>query len=190
MTAADIDVVEGGVNEVGAITSAVHTQTGLRTVYYSVGTSGADFKNGSPMITISGGVATLTTSQPPNVGVGDEITYNGTSKVYISGRASGSVYTVTTATGNLPVDVTGQTVNSILRSALFQNSTTQGFGLLLKVVNQKRASRRAAHSLRSIDRKLKEKPTNCTVSGTIRWRRSAELCSDGRAGVFCCSCIW
>ncbi len=86
------------------------------TVYYSVGTSVADFKNGAPTVTISTGTATFTTSQPANVGVGDEITYSGGTKAYISGRTSASVYTVTTATGLVPPDVGGATVNSITRA--------------------------------------------------------------------------
>ncbi len=99
---ADIDEVQVGVVEAGSITSAVHTTNVARTVYYSVGTSAADFKNGAPTVTISLGTATFTTPQPANVSVGDEVTYNGGTMAYISGRTSAYVYSVMTVTGLVP----------------------------------------------------------------------------------------
>ena len=88
----------------------------LLSVYYSVGTSVADLKAGAPTITISAGTATFTIAQPNNVGVGDEITYNGATRAYISGRTSATQYSVTTATGTIPPDVSGLTVNQIKRA--------------------------------------------------------------------------
>ena len=85
-------------------------------VYYSVGTSVADLKAGAPTITITSGAATLSIAQPANVGVGDEITYNGATRAYVSGRISPTQYTVTTATGAVPPDVTGVVVNQIKRA--------------------------------------------------------------------------
>ena len=92
----------------------VEAQTAI--VYCSVGTSVADLKNGAPMLAVSSGTATFTTPQPANVGVGDEVTYNGGTKAYISGRTNAIAYTVTTATGLVPPDVAGATVDSITRA--------------------------------------------------------------------------
>ena len=85
-------------------------------VYYSVGTSVADLKSGAPTVTIASGVATFSAAQPNNVGVGDEITYGGATRAYISGRTSSSQYAVTTATGAVPPNVGGATVNQIRRA--------------------------------------------------------------------------
>jgi hypothetical protein len=85
-------------------------------VFYSVGTSVADLKAGAPTLTIASGSATFSLAQPDNVGVGDEITYNGTSKAYIAGRSSSTVYAVRTATGAVPLDVASATVNQIKRA--------------------------------------------------------------------------
>ena len=85
-------------------------------IYYSVGTNAADLKTGSPTVTIAAGTATFTVAQPDNVGVGDQVTYNGATVAYISGRASSTVYTVTTATGAAPTPGGPWVVNSILRA--------------------------------------------------------------------------
>ena len=67
-------------------------------------------------------------AQPANVGVGDQVTYNGATIAYISGRASSTQYSLITATGGTPANVGGATVNSIRRafnslSAAEANST-------------------------------------------------------------------
>ncbi len=86
-------------------------------VYYSVGTSfPGDLKSGTPTISITAGTATFSLPQPNNIGVGDDITYNGTTHAYISGRTSSTVYSVTTATGTAPPNVAGATVDSISRA--------------------------------------------------------------------------
>jgi len=86
-------------------------------VAYSVGTSyPSDLKSGSPTLTLVAGAATFSVAQPNNIGVGDEVTYSGSTKAYISGRVSSTVYSVLTATGGVPADVTGATVNSITRA--------------------------------------------------------------------------
>ena len=91
-------------------------------IYYSVGTSRqseTDLKLGSPTITIASGVAEFTEAQSDNIGVGDEIQYTkdaNTKKAYISGRTSSYVYNVTTATGGIPDDVSGATVDYIKRA--------------------------------------------------------------------------
>ncbi len=113
---ADIDTVENGVAESGATTSATHTADPLDIVYYSVGTSALDLKTGAPDVTISSGLATLTTAQTGNVGVGDVIDYGGGNKVYIHAVVSPALFQVRTATGLLPADTGFLLVNSIRRA--------------------------------------------------------------------------
>ena len=117
LVAADIDELEA-VTESGSITDAAHTFDGASggTVYYSVGTETLDLMSGTPTVQVSNGTATFSEPQPNNVGVGDEITYNTTTKVYISSRVSSTVYTVTTPTGGLPVDNPATSVDSLLRA--------------------------------------------------------------------------
>lgn len=84
-------------------------------VFYSVCPFGTgDLKTGSPTITISDGVATLSVAQTGNIGQGCRITYGGgSSSCYISRVNSPTSYNVITATGGVPGDVSGQAVNSI-----------------------------------------------------------------------------
>jgi len=111
----NIGVSQGGYSE-HASEDANLTFSAPAAIYYSVGTSTADLKSGSPTITISSGTATFSVAQPNNIGVGDKITYNTSSIAYISGRTSSTVYSVITATGGTPANVSGQTVNSIKRT--------------------------------------------------------------------------
>ena len=88
-------------------------------VYYSVGTSTADLKTGSPGVTISitGGVATLSVAQTQDVGVGDVIDYDtDNKKAYIAAVQNSTELTVRTATGMVPADIGAKTVNSIKRA--------------------------------------------------------------------------
>jgi hypothetical protein len=85
-------------------------------VYYSVGTNANDLKSGSPTLSISSGTATFSVSQPNNIGVGDEIIFNSTQKVYISGRVNSRTYSVITATGTTPANISNAPVNSIRRT--------------------------------------------------------------------------
>ncbi len=84
----DLYTVEDGVPEYGSVTDATHAQdySSGGDIYYSVGTSTADLKTGSPTIAISGGLATLSVAQTGHLGVGDVIVY-GANEVY-SGRWS------------------------------------------------------------------------------------------------------
>ncbi|MEJ5359477.1 MAG: C25 family cysteine peptidase [Desulfobacterales bacterium] len=94
----------------------------FREVYYSIGTSTADLKTGSPTISIVNGTATLSVAQTGNIGVGDVITYNTSSKVYIKSVTSQTTFGVTTATGDTPGNVSNAAVNSIQR--VFNNIAT------------------------------------------------------------------
>jgi len=85
-------------------------------VYYSVGTSTANLRTGTPTITITSGTATLTVAQTGNIGVGDVITYNTSSKAYIKSVISQTTFVVQTAAGAAPANVSGQAVNSINRA--------------------------------------------------------------------------
>ncbi|NTW27223.1 MAG: hypothetical protein HGA36_02795 [Candidatus Moranbacteria bacterium] len=85
-------------------------------VYYSVGQSAADLKTGSPNITtLTAGAAILSEAQTGNIGVGDRVTYNGGQIAYISAKtnADGMHWSLVTATGDVPTDVSGATVDSI-----------------------------------------------------------------------------
>ena len=137
VAAADIDEVELGVAEPGAISDAYHVQDYASggDIYYSVGTSTADLKTGAPWITISNGVATLDASQTGNVGVGDVITYNFSgSKAYVRAVLSPTRFVVQTVTGGLPANHGGSNVNSIMRvfndiaTAVSQSGTASYLG--------------------------------------------------------------
>jgi len=84
-------------------------------VYYSVCKYGTgDIKTGSPTLTISSGVATLSVAQTGNIGQGCRITYDTSSIAYISAVNSSTSFDVVTATGGTPSDEgSSVTVNSI-----------------------------------------------------------------------------
>jgi hypothetical protein len=74
-------------------------------IYYSIGTSTADLKTGSPNMTISGGVATLDVAQTGNIGAGDVISYrSGALSVYIKSVVNNTTFVVQTVTGATPGD--------------------------------------------------------------------------------------
>jgi peptidoglycan hydrolase-like protein with peptidoglycan-binding domain len=87
-------------------------------VYYSVGQTSTDLKIGSPAVTITGGAAVFSSAQTGNIGVGDEVTYASGQIAYISGKTSSDQHhwTLETATGGVPADVTNATVTSITRA--------------------------------------------------------------------------
>jgi len=84
-------------------------------IYYSIGQNTSNHMTGSPTLTItSGGVGTFSVAQTAtNMGIGDLVTYNTSSRAFISGKTSTSVWTLVTATGGTPSNVSNQTVNSI-----------------------------------------------------------------------------
>jgi hypothetical protein len=84
-------------------------------VYYSAGTDTGDLKSGSPNVTVTNHTAVFTVAQPDNVGVGDEILAGGNT-YYIQSRQSSTAYTVTTATGAIPSDLSSTAVTSISRA--------------------------------------------------------------------------
>ena len=97
-------------------------------VYYSVSPFGTgDIKTGSPTITISSGVATLSVGQTGNIGQGCRITYNTSSVCYISGVTDSTHFSVVTATGGTPGNVSGQTVNSIAHEYASLSAAEAGF---------------------------------------------------------------
>ena len=117
---ADIDEVESGVAESGSAGFAVHTFDSVSggDVFYSVGTSRpTPLQTGAPTITVINGTATLSEPQTGNVGVGDEITYNGATKVYIKSVISQTQFVVYAPAGGVPVDVDpAVAVDSIMRA--------------------------------------------------------------------------
>jgi len=85
-------------------------------VFYSVCPYGTgDLKTGSPTISITSGVATLSVPQTGNIGVGCEIDYDtGNTKAYISAVNSATSFDVVTVIGGTPGNTGGAlTVNSI-----------------------------------------------------------------------------
>ncbi|MDP1721589.1 MAG: hypothetical protein Q8L37_00100 [Candidatus Gottesmanbacteria bacterium] len=91
-----------------------HSAQAATNVYYSVGQNTTDHKTGSPTLTISSGVGTFSVAQTAtNMGVGDAVTYNTNVVAYISGKTSTSVWTLVTATGGTPADISDSTVVSI-----------------------------------------------------------------------------
>ena len=121
MGTVDVDEVESDVIESGSVGFAVHTADSVSggDVYYSVGTSRAtstDLKTGTPSISISNGTATFSQAQTGNVGVGDEINYDVSSLAYIKSVLSQTQFVVHTANGGVPANVSGVTVNSIMRA--------------------------------------------------------------------------
>gem|GEM_PF-1249474 len=95
--------------------------SGIANIYYSVGQVKYNDTGGNLMastsgalhVTIASGVATFDTIQTGNIGVGDRVTYNTSSVAYISGRTAPTVWTLQTATGGVPADITNSTVVSI-----------------------------------------------------------------------------
>jgi hypothetical protein len=107
------------------ITTTVHAATN---VYYSVGQSSSNLMTGSPDVTIVSGTATFSVSQTGNIGVGDVVTYNTSNVAYISGKANANddVWTLVTATGSIPANVTNATVNSIVHAFTSLSSAISG----------------------------------------------------------------
>jgi len=122
---------QGNGPDAGAVESP-YTST-VKKVCYSVGQNTTDHKTGSPTITISSGTATFSVAQiAANMGIGDQVTYNTSSIAYISGKISTTQWTLITATGAVPANVSGQTVNSIAHafSSLSAAFPTDGGGAL------------------------------------------------------------
>ena len=87
------------------------------TVAYSIGTSTADLKTGSPTVSITAGLATLSDPQTGHVGVGDLVDYDSTNEtVFIASVVSPTQFTVRTATGGVPPDSGAVSVNSVKRA--------------------------------------------------------------------------
>lgn len=97
----------------------------------------ADFKTGSPTITISSGVATFSVAQTDSImGIGAVIDYDTDNKnTYISGKISTSQWSVVNADGTTPGDVTDKTVNSITHPFTSISSAEAGVGTLMGGTN-------------------------------------------------------
>lgn len=82
-------------------------------IYYSVGQNTSDHKTGSPTVTISGTTATFSVAQTAsNMGIGDIVNFGG-ERVFITGKTSTTVWSVSTATGGTPTATTSAPVTSI-----------------------------------------------------------------------------
>lgn len=99
-------------------------------LYYSVGQStSTNLMTGSPTVTITGGAAVFSIAQTGNIGVGDKVTYNTSAIAYISGKSDTSQldWSLETATGSAPANITGATVVSITRAYASLASAFSGF---------------------------------------------------------------
>jgi hypothetical protein len=84
-------------------------------IYRSVGTTATDLNTSSQTVTISGDTATFSNTMPNNVGVGDALVYGSTNIAFISGRTSGTVFTLQDATGGSPIAAAAGTSVAIYR---------------------------------------------------------------------------
>jgi len=93
----------------------------------------ADFKTGSPTITITSGVATFSTAQTGDlVGIGTVIDYDIDNKIaYISGKINTSIWSVVNGDGTTPSNVTGVTVNSISHPFTSFSSALAGISAII-----------------------------------------------------------
>jgi hypothetical protein len=93
----------------------VHWSLSVLNVYYSVGQNAGNLMTGTPTMTIASGMATFSTAQIGNIGVGDRVTYNTSSIAYISAKNDTSMenWSLITATGGTPTDISDSTVVSI-----------------------------------------------------------------------------
>ena len=84
-------------------------------MYYSVGQTSSNLMTGSPLVTITNGAAVFSVPQTGNIGVGDAVTYGSSQVAYITGKTSSDDehWTLETATGGTPADITDATVTSI-----------------------------------------------------------------------------
>ncbi len=92
-------------------------------MFYSIGTNSSDLKTGSPTLTITNGIASLTIAQTGNVGVGDAICWNSAcpltnSKVHIAEVLGPKTFRVQTPTGGVP---SGTTQGSIYIKRAFNS---------------------------------------------------------------------
>ena len=100
-------------------------------VYYSVGQvkyndSGGNLLTGSPTVSILNSIATFSVAQTGNIGVGDRVTYNGSSTAWISGRISQTAWNIVTAFG-LPVsNITNSAVSNVGHEYNSLNSALTG----------------------------------------------------------------
>ena len=110
-----LDDIDGNTRSTTAPDIGFDEWNGGHIVTYSVGTDTSDLKNGSPNITITDGVATLSVAQTGTIGIGDEITAGG-NEYYVVSRRGNDTYAVQTATGAKPADLTSTAVTSIQRT--------------------------------------------------------------------------
>lgn len=97
-----------------AMSPATFAQT---PVYYSVGTDSSNLRSSAALtVDLVSGTATFSEAQADHVGVGDQVTYDGSTVAYISARISSTEYSLITATGGTPADIAGATVDSITRA--------------------------------------------------------------------------
>ncbi|MCK4946132.1 MAG: hypothetical protein KAS59_07710, partial [Alphaproteobacteria bacterium] len=99
------DDIDGGARNSDGLGWDIGADEVAAAIYYSVGTSTANLRQGTQITSITSGAAVFATGQVANIGVGDKITYAASAKTaYISGRVDATHYNLLTATGHLPDD--------------------------------------------------------------------------------------
>jgi hypothetical protein len=96
-------------------------------VYYSVGQNTTSHMTGTPTMTVASGVATFSVAQTSTaMGVGDRVTFNGSSVCYVASKSATDVWNLVTKLGAACPNVTGATVNSIAHEFLSMNAAIGG----------------------------------------------------------------
>jgi hypothetical protein len=110
----------GGDLRVDRIRVRVHYTVAASTgLYRSVGITATNLNTSARTVEIAGSTATFSDSMPANVGVGDVLQYQVAATYYlafISGRTSGTVYTVQSSTGGTPQAAAATTAVNVYRA--------------------------------------------------------------------------
>ncbi|MFC2091238.1 fibronectin type III domain-containing protein [Elusimicrobiota bacterium] len=103
-------------------TSSISTITLPTPIYRSVGNDSSDLNINSANLTITGTTAEFSQPLPDNVGVGDALVYAGDTKVaFISVRTDTDTFSVQSASGTIPSQVTNDSTLKIYRAFLELN---------------------------------------------------------------------
>ena len=116
---------------IGLVFFVAHPALAATNVYYSVGQStSTNLMTGSPTVTLTSGTAVFSVAQTGNIGVGDKVIYGASSSIaFISGKVTtdDTQWSLVTATGSIPTNVSGASVTSITRAFASLSSAISGF---------------------------------------------------------------
>ncbi|OGP42106.1 MAG: hypothetical protein A2324_14845 [Candidatus Raymondbacteria bacterium RIFOXYB2_FULL_49_35] len=96
-------------------------------VYYSVGTSTADFKGSATTISVTNGTATISgLTGSENIGAGDIVTFNTNYAVYLKKKNTATEWVVHGSKGLVPTGISNAVVTSIKRAFNSLNAAMNG----------------------------------------------------------------